>query len=205
MARKRIVFTPRIIGAIWKILNWYGLFMDNPDAPSEKRFQAHYAESNANSTVAWTDKAHGVTYLYDLSINQAQVTPILEPDESLINRLNKRLWAVLPPDLLDTNDNWKAVWLKAAKRLDKDTMLFIIEQGFDVNVTDEYGFTALYHAVTPYGGSYDIVRLLVEAGADLALPNNTIDFLIKVGGEGVSGNGEASEAMSIASYLRSMA
>ncbi|GAB4053622.1 ankyrin repeat domain-containing protein [Spirosoma litoris] len=38
---------------------------------------------------------------------------------------------------------------------------------FDVDVVDEDGYTALYHAVTPYGGSYDAVELLVEAGANL--------------------------------------
>jgi hypothetical protein len=45
----------------------------------------------------------------------------------------------------------------------------------------------------------------VESGADLTLPNNTVDFLIKEAWANVAGNGEASEAMSIAAYLRSAA
>lgn len=71
---------------------------------------------------------------------------------------------------------------------------------FDGDVVDEDGYTALYQAVTHYGGSYDAVELLVEAGANLTLPMNNVDSLIKVGWEGVAGNGEASEALSIATF-----
>ncbi|MVM33091.1 hypothetical protein GO755_23825 [Spirosoma sp. HMF4905] len=201
---KPIVFSPRIRKSIWRNLEWYGLFMNNPDAPSEEAFQAYYEVPNQNPVFSWVDKFNGVTYLYDLSINQAQVTPSVEPQAEWVTKLNKRLWELLSPELLDPKDNWKKAWLTAAKRLDIPTMKFIIEQGFDVNVVDEDGYTALYHAVTPYGGSIEAVRLLVESGADLSMPVNNVDFLIKVGWEGVAGNGEASEAISIAYFLRSI-
>ncbi|QMW01079.1 ankyrin repeat domain-containing protein [Spirosoma foliorum] len=202
MAVKPIVFSPRILKVIWLNFDFYGLFMNNPDAPSEETFQAYYEAHNQNSVFSWVDQPNGLTYQYDLSINQAQVTPAIEPHAERVTKLNKRLWELLPPELLDTNDNWKKAWLTAARKLDIATMRFIIEQGFNVDVVDEDGYTALYHAVTPYGGSYNVVELLVEAGADLTLPINNVDFLIKVGWEGVAGNGEASEAQSIAAYLR---
>lgn len=198
-------FTPRVLGVIWGNFEWYGLFMNNPNAPSEEAFQAYYAAANPDQPFSWTDKVNGVTYQYDLSINQVQVTPAIEPYSGWVDRLNKRLWEVLPPELLDTKDHWKKAWLAASKKSDIVAIWFIIEQGFDVNLADEDGFTALYHAVTPYGGSYKLVKLLVESGADLTLPNNTVDFLIKEGWANVAGNGEASEAMSIAAYLRSVA
>jgi hypothetical protein len=176
--------------------------MNNPDAPTEQEFLDFYAEPDPKSAFSWTDKANGLVYTHDLSINQVQVTPEQPPYSGRVNDANKRLWQYLPPNLLEPSPNWKAHWFTAARKLDIDTMRFIIEQGFDVNTTDEDGFTALYHAVLPYGGSIEVVRLLVESGADLTIPTNAPEFLIKEAWKFVAGVNEASEAISIAYYLR---
>ncbi|GAB3951278.1 hypothetical protein GCM10028805_31080 [Spirosoma harenae] len=205
MATERIIFSLRVLQAIWRNFDWYGLFMNNPDAPSEDVFLAHFAGSTPAPVFSWVDKANGVTYLYDLSINQVQVTPEKQPHTRRVDDLNKALWKFLPPDLMETADHWKSAWLVAARKLDIATMQLIIEQGFDVNVADEDGFTALYHAVLPYGGSYKAVKMLVESGADLTLPIHNVEFLIEEAWKSVGHNGDASEALSIAAYLRSLA
>ncbi len=43
---------------------------------------------------------------------------------------------------------------------------FFIDQGVDINHISENGFTPLHIACSRYGAS-DIIRLLIEAGADV--------------------------------------
>ncbi|GAB2579229.1 ankyrin repeat domain-containing protein [Spirosoma areae] len=177
--------------------------INNPDAPTEEVFLAHFAQANPNSAFFWTDKANGLTYLYDLSINQLQVTPSTEPYSGRVNEVNKQLWKILPPQLLDVNGDWEKAWFRAMGRLDIASAKFILEQGFDVNTTDEQGYTALMYAAGFFGGEFDLIKLLVESGANLNSPGNTVDELIELGQRSATSSAEASEARSIAAYLRS--
>jgi hypothetical protein len=128
-----MVFTPRFIKCIWNNLHWQYVFHQNPDSPTQEAFLAHYAASNADPGFSWSDRANGLTYLYDISINQAQVTPAIEPHAWRIKQANVNLWKLLPPRILEGPVDWTKLWFETAKLGDVQTLTFILEQGFDVN------------------------------------------------------------------------
>lgn len=64
-----MIFSPRIIKGVWNVLREHYRFIQNPDAPSVETFLAHYAAAGTDPGFSWPDKGHGVTYLYDVSIN----------------------------------------------------------------------------------------------------------------------------------------
>ncbi|MBD2703847.1 hypothetical protein IC229_24590 [Spirosoma sp. BT702] len=202
--RNDLIITPRLLGIIWKSFEWHGLFMNNPDTPLLAHFLAYYERPVQNPVFSWYNKAKQLTYRYDLSINQVEVTPSVQPELRWESDANKYLWKILPPEWLEANGNWKPIWFKAAERWEIAPILFILEQGFDVNTTDELGRTALYYVVGPFGGRLDLVELLVEAGADLSLPNNTVDILLERSQEGLLGRIEIENAALITSYLQSL-
>jgi len=70
--------------------------------------------------------------------------------------------AIIPPDVL--------FWCKPAARLDK--IVFLLEHGIDVNITDSKGHTALYRAAA--NGQLDLVRLLLDHHADVSILNRTL-------------------------------
>lgn len=199
-----LVFTPRVQRLIWACLDRYGLFSNNPNAPSAAAFLAHYAASSPKPVFSWTDAANRVVYSYDLSINQVEVMPAPEPYSVWVNEGNRALWEIVPADLLDLKEDWKKAWFKAAKKLDVASLWFIIEQGFEVNARDDDGFTALFYVAGCYGGSLEIVRLLVESGADLTFPGNTTSVLIEVARTSATSSAEAHEARLIAAYLQTV-
>lgn len=200
-----IVFTERVLEAIWGCFQASKRLMDTPYAPTKQAFLAQYTQLNPTPVFSWDDPVHGVRYQYDLRTNQVQLTPVLKPYARAVAQLNRRLGEVLPTDLLTTDDNWKKAWFRAARSLDIGSMRFIIEQGgIDVDRVDadNYNATALYHAVTPYGGSLEVVKLLVESGADLTHPANRVELLIEAGLEGVTSSLENTEVKKIAAYLQ---
>lgn len=201
LAVSSMVFTPRVIKQVWLIMRWHGLFGNNPDAPTEETFLAHYAASGANATFAWVDRAAGWTCAYDITINQAQITPAPSGEAGrVVDATNDALWEFLPPAWLEPPADWSELWFEAARLCRVETMAFIIEQGFDVNKRDAYGDTALRHAVAPYGGCLEAVRLLLDAGAKV----EDVDALIKEGADSVSSAGEYNEHCAIASLLGSV-
>ena len=170
-----IVFTPRVLKRIWSTLRWKDVFRGNLDAPTEEEFIGHLTHTDANSMFRWSDQSNGLSYAYDLSINQVQVIPSKEPFSQQIEEANAWLWKFLPPELLDAPTDWSTLWFEAANRNDTARMEFILEQGFDVNTVDGYGQTALDYAVVPYGGSFEMVTMLVNAGVKL----ETVEQLIQ--------------------------
>jgi hypothetical protein len=128
-----MVFTPRFIKCIWNNLHWQYVFHQNPDAPTQETFLAHYAAANANTSFSWSDRASNLEYLYDLSINQAQVTPAIEPYAWRIKQANVNFWKLLPPRILEGPVDWTKLWFETAKLGDVQTLTFLLEQGFDVN------------------------------------------------------------------------
>src|SRR4051794_15819871 len=60
----------------------------------------------------------------------------------------------------------------AVRRGDVATVKKLLDQGSDVKATDEEGMTPLYRAAL-YGGDFDMVRLLVEHGADVNVEWNS--------------------------------
>jgi hypothetical protein len=199
-----MLFTTRILAEVWRCLSEHRLFSNNPDAPSEQHFLAHYRQADASPILIWTDKATEQEYVYDLSINQAQVTPSDKPYLTGVNQANRQLWEILPPELLEEKTDWKKAWRDAVQKLKIASIRFIIEQGFDVDTPNEQGNTALSLAAGFYGGDYDMVQLLVEAGADLTLPANTVDSLIWLAHKSATSSAEAHEARRIEHYLRSI-
>ncbi|GAB3987303.1 hypothetical protein GCM10028807_07010 [Spirosoma daeguense] len=199
-----LIITPRILEGIWKCLDWHGLFMQNLDAPSVDEFLAHYTHPVQCLTLEWADNLNRLTYLYDLSINQAQVTPAIAPYARRVNEANQYLWKILRPEWLEANGNWMPIWFKAAEYWDIAPIKFILEQGFDVNTIDESGKIALFYAVGPFGGRLELVELLAEAGANFNLPGNTIDILLERSQEGILGRIEMENAALIDAYLRNM-
>jgi hypothetical protein len=193
-----MIFTPRLLTVLWQGLYWHGLLKDNPDAPSKEAFIAHYTGAHPEMTLSWVDRAEGRSFLYDLSVNQAQVTPA-GPLAKEIDKLNKWLWKVLPPQLLEEPVDWHKHWFDPASHWDVPKMQVILDQGFDVNALDENGENALCHAVQPFGGSLAAVTFLVEAGIRL----DNIESIIRMGSESVTGPGEANEQHLIENYLRS--
>ena len=192
------VFTPRVLKRIWSTLRWKDVFRGNSEAPTEEEFIGHLTHTDANSRFRWSDQANRLAYTYDLSINQVQVIPSKEPFSQRIEEANTWLWKFLPPELLDAPTDWSTLWFEAANRNDTARMEFILEQGFDVNTVDGYGQTALNYAVVPYGGSFEMVAMLVNAGVKL----DTVEHLIqKAAGSATSAN-EAGEQKRITEYLR---
>ena len=63
-------------------------------------------------------------------------------------------------------------WFEAAKSGDVEALKQALDSGFDVNTTDEKKNTALHHAT---GKTHlDAMRLLIENGAGLDLPNDRL-------------------------------
>ncbi|WP_198174739.1 ankyrin repeat domain-containing protein [Spirosoma arboris] len=201
---KPIVFSEWVLEAIWLCIRASKRLIDTPHAPTKQAFLSQYTQVNPTPVFAWDDPVHGVTYQYDLRLNQVQLTPALKPYARAVVQLNNCLGEILPADLLSTDDNWEKAWFRAARHLDITSMRFLIDQGIDVDRVDENYSTALDYAVTPYGGSLEVVKLLVESGADLTHPANRVDLLIQAGLEGVMSSLEAIEARQIADYLNHM-
>ena len=194
-----MILTPRILKDIWNTLRWKDVFRENAEAPTEEEFVRHFSTVNLGPMISWSQPANGLIFAYDASINQVQVMPPREPFVQRVEEANKWLWKLLPPELLDAPLDWSNLWFAAANRNDVEKMKFILEQGFNVNTVDGYGQTALEYAVVPYGGSFEMVTMLVDAGANL----DTIEQLIgKAKGNATSAN-EAGEQIRIAKYLRS--
>ncbi|GAB3708368.1 hypothetical protein GCM10027592_43420 [Spirosoma flavus] len=202
--RSKLIITPRLLGILWKCLEWHGLFMNNPEAPSEAEFLTYYERPVQNPVFSWYNQAKQLTYRYDLSINQVEVTPLVQPESRWESDANQYLWKILPPEWLEANSNWKPIWFNAAERWEIAPIKFILEQGFDVNTVDEQGRAAIYYVVGPFGGRLDLVELLVEAGADLSLPNNTVDILLQRSQEGLLGRIEIENTSLITSYLQNL-
>lgn len=200
---KPIIFTERALETIWGCFQASKRLMDTPQAPTKQAFLTQYTQLNPPPTFSWDDLLHGITYQYDLRINQLQMTPALKPFTRALAQLNRRLGEVLPADLLTTDDHWTKAWFRAARSLNIGSMRFILEQGgVDVDQVDADSSTALYHAVTPYGGSLEVVKLLVESGADLTHPANRVELLIEAGLDGVTSSLENTEVKKIAAYLQ---
>ena len=179
-------------------MRWKDVFRGNSDAPTEEEFIGHLTHTEANAMFRWSDQANGLAYTYDLSINQVQVIPSKEPFSQRIEEANTWLWKFLPPELLDAPTDWSTLWFEAANRNDTARMEFILEQGFDVNTVGEYGQMALDYAVVPYGGSFEMVTMLVNAGVKL----DTAEQLIQKAAETATSANEAGEQKRIAEYFR---
>lgn len=132
-----MIFTPRLLTSIWNTLNQSLTFRGNPDAPSVEQFVAHYTSPGADPGFAWSDRATNSTYLYDLTINQLQVTPAGGPQASEVDRANDSLWHLLPPNLLEENPDWRFVWTEAlgvppTYTPNPEILWLVMEQGVDV-------------------------------------------------------------------------
>ncbi|MFD2701656.1 ankyrin repeat domain-containing protein [Paenibacillus shunpengii] len=74
-------------------------------------------------------------------------------------------------------------FINAAELGDTDKVLTMLEQGIDINVTDERGRTAILAAT--YGNKPDTVEALIQKGADLNLRDQRSDNpLLYAGAEG---------------------
>ena len=87
---------------------------------------------------SWHDRREGttyqrgvhLTYLYDLTVNQLQVTPAVYPIAEEVEKLNAKLWECVPPRFLDERADWKRLWLEAVHAADVPALRLIQEQGF---------------------------------------------------------------------------
>ena len=79
-------FTLRMLRCLWRTLARSLMFRWSPAAPSADAFLAHYTKPGAGPGFSRSDPATGMTHLYDLTINQLQVTPEAEPHRSGVER-----------------------------------------------------------------------------------------------------------------------
>jgi hypothetical protein len=165
-----MVFSPRVIRGIWHVLREEYVFVKNPDAPAVETFLAHYAVPGADPTFSWPDKGQGLTWSYDVTINQVQVEPFHYPCSWHANDANRALWKFLPPRLLEEPVDWTRRWVEATDAVDLAAMRFIREQGFDwrtvVPATDweRIWFT---HPYQPDQVDARTMEFVLEQGFDL--------------------------------------
>lgn len=58
-------------------------------------------------------------------------------------------------------------WFAAVARRDTRTMGLLLLRGVDIDMRDAHGRTALFYAVVPDGGAPEVVKWLVDRGADV--------------------------------------
>lgn len=77
-------------------------------------------------------------------------------------------------------------WFDAAKHCSLKGLEECYSMGFDVDVRDALGNTALFYCVCRNGGCLDAVKFLLEHGADVHFVDDQKRDLLEIGFAGVS-------------------
>jgi ankyrin repeat protein len=89
----------------------------------------------------------------------------------------------------------------AVLRSDAGAVRRLLAEGQDPNEHDEHGLTPLFLAVAPFGGDLTMVKLLVEAGADVNARSPEGHDLARYCLDGVSSALEHGRAMDVVRVL----
>ena len=90
----------------------------------------------------------------------------------------------------DTDSRAKE-WFDAAGRHNFTRVREIFDDGFEIDCRDKRGRTALFYAITPYGGHPELVKWLVMNGADVNVRDNAGETALDFGSGSVSSALEA--------------
>jgi Ankyrin repeat len=96
-------------------------------------------------------------------------------------------------------------WFDAARHCSLDGLRACLEKGMEkdaINAKDEYGYTALMHIVSRWGGSEECVDLLISNGADIHCLDNEGRGLIEVGYAGVTSALERMSMVAIENQIK---
>ncbi len=83
-------------------------------------------------------------------------------------------------------------WFAAALKYNWDRMREIFDDGIDIDCRDQRGRTALFYAVSPWGGCQELVGWLVHNGADVNVRDKAGQTALEFGRNSVSSALEAS-------------